>query len=283
MVVVLGSFIVFVLLFLPFVHVTWTAAAVLRTAAALTAIALYGLFWLTAALVIESRIADGRRGVLALVMLWVSAVVVIPYAIHQTAMAFRPVPAEVTTIEAVRTAPERARTIDAREAMATLLMRHPEYPRPEALADLGRMYLEGAARNEARDALIAAAKDQVDGAASAHHGLVDRLSIASPAVLLQRSLIILAGTDRSRYVDFLRQKADYDGTYGRFFNLRRFALPRSVFSASDYDHIPRMHYQEEHIDTVLRRIATSLGWLTAYAAAAAVLAWRFTCGSPTRL
>jgi Domain of unknown function (DUF3526) len=262
-VTVLGAGVFCALLALPAMPGEWTISAIARVGLAFAAITIYGLFWLGLATVVERHGSAGASA-LGLFALWLLVVVLIPLAIHQTAVWLRPVPPHADVLDAIRAAPERARSADQRKLLAAFLARHPDYPQPDNLAPLGRMYLEGAARNEARDEWNEAAERRVWDAAAAQQSLVDSLSVISPAALLQRCLVGLAGTDRGRYENFLRQKEAYDAAYLRFFNLRKFALPDAVFRADEYDLIPMMHYREEPIHAVLRRITWAVLFLASH-------------------
>jgi hypothetical protein len=56
-----------------------------------------------------------------------------------------------------------------------------------------------------------------------------------------------------RYLDFMRQKRQFERDYEAVFLPRRLALPNSVFTAADYTMIPAMAYQEEPVGKVLTR------------------------------
>jgi hypothetical protein len=254
----------------PFVPVAWSISSATRVALIIGIIGAYGLLWLAFA-IIAYRFSCGR-GLARLFTLWLLLVVLVPLAIDRIAGWARPIPSRGEALEAVRTAPERVASSDQNALMIAFLERHPDYPRPDTLAPLGRIYLEGAARSEARDELIERDEQRIVEAAARQQRLVDLLSMASPPALLQRCLTALAGTDRERYDRFLRLTAAYEQEYRRFFNQRRFALPRSVFKADDYERIPRMKYEEEPVRAVVARSVWPFGTLLGYCCAATALA-----------
>jgi ABC-2 type transport system permease protein len=263
-ILVLGPTLLFVVAALPTIPVDWDAASVARVGIALAMVSVYLLFWASLAAVVDRYLVSAVASAGPLFTAWLLIVVLIPLVAHQTAAWLRPIPTRAEVIHAIRTAPERVSIADQREIVAAFLARHPDYPRPDTLAPLGRMYLEGAARNEARDQIIADAEQRIRDAGARQQQLVDALSMLSPAALLQRGLMGLAGTDRERYARFLRLKESYDAEYLRFFNPRKFDLPQSPFHAADYDRIPTMRYADEPLLSVLRRIAWTCVSLALY-------------------
>jgi hypothetical protein len=91
----------------------------------------------------------------------------------------------------------------------------------------------------------------------------------SPAVLLQQTLYALAGTDQTRYENFLRQRDEYHKQWNAYFNPKIFdELP---LTSADYNNIPRFHFQEESFNQVLTRVVLPFTALTISALAITVV------------
>lgn len=252
MIAVVGTALGALAVAVPLLQLPWTIDTIARIALLAVAITLYGLFWVAVGVLVQAR-SSPEAQIVAAFAAWVAIVALAPFAIDRLAAAWRPIPPRTAAIEIGRTASARVAEQNINNLIDALLRRHPDFPRPETLAPLGRMYLEGTARSEARDALIAAAEEEAIDAARTQQRFVDRLSVASPAALLTRVLTALAGTDRERYDRFLQAKAAFDREYARMFGLKRFALPESVFHADEYDQMPVFSYQDAPlIDGVAR-------------------------------
>jgi ABC-2 type transport system permease protein len=220
------------------------------------AILVYGLFWIIVSLAINALGRSATENLLMLAAAWLGLVVLLPFAIDRIASLTHPVPPISTLIDANRAAPDTVPTADPRLVKA-FLAHHPEV-QADGLSDLGRLYLNRAARREELERLDGREHEKWEEALRAQETLANRLAAFTPAASLTHSLIELAGTGRERYLDFLNQKRDFEHQYEAFFFPRRLALPDSVFHGADYAQIPTMEYREESLGSVLDRAGSSL-------------------------
>jgi ABC-2 type transport system permease protein len=216
----------------------------------------YALFWVVFSFAINSLRRSAGANLLMLVVAWLGLVVLIPFGIDHAASVMRPVPPFSTVIDANRAMPDNVPTQDPR-LVAAFLARHPEI-HAESLADLGRLYLNRAARREELERLNDREHEEWEQALRAQEELARRLAVLSPAASLTSVLVQLGGTGRERYLDFLDQKRRFEEKYEAFFLPRRLTLPNSVFHAADYSQIPTMSYREEPLDSVVGRARSQL-------------------------
>jgi hypothetical protein len=177
-----------------------------------------------------------------------------------------PVPPISAVIDANRAAPDALPAQDPKR-VAAFLAHHPEI-HAENLSELGRLYLNRAARREELQRLNDGEHEKWEEALRAQEALARRLAAFTPAASLTNGLIGLAGTGRERYLDFMKQKRRFEEEYEAYFFPKRLALPNSVFHAADYAQIPTMSYREEPLESVLDRAASpllQLGVITALA------------------
>jgi ABC-2 type transport system permease protein len=225
----------------------------IRATIGLFAVLAYALFWLAVAAGLNSHHRSAAQNAFTLTALWLLFVVLIPFAIDQIATNVHPVPPHAEIVNVARSAPETVKRIGRDQVIASFLKHHPELPSTKGISDLGLLYLEGAARREAVQQINQATQQRWEASLRQQQGLANRLSLLSPAALLTGTLIELAGTSRSRYLDFLDQTSEYRARYDKFFLLREMTLPSSLFNTADYDLIPTMTYREEPSAHVIRR------------------------------
>jgi ABC-2 type transport system permease protein len=232
-----------------------SAEMITRAALGGLAILAYAAFWLMLSLAINALGRSATENLLLLAAAWLGLVALIPFAIDRIASGLYPVPPISTVIDANRAAPQAAAKNP--QALSVFLANNPEID-AERLSDLGKLYLNRAARAEEQKRLNDAAQEKWENALRSQETLARRLAVFSPAASVTNALIELAGTGRERYLDFLRQKREFEKLYEAYFFPRRLALPNSVFHAADYANIPRMQYHEEPVHSVLARAYPSL-------------------------
>jgi ABC-2 type transport system permease protein len=246
---------------------------ILRASVAAVAILAYAGFWLGFVLGVNVLKRSAAQNAMICAAAWLLFVVFLPFAIDQVATHFYPVTPHSALADISRSAPEQANRTPRPELVSKFLARHPEIRVPANLSDLGQLYLERAARQEAIQGIRQAAQDKWEEQLRSQQALAHRLACVSPPALLTTILVELAGTGRSRYLDFMRQKRQFEQKYDAVFLPRRLALPNSIFRAADYSLIPTMRYQEEPIENVFRRVLPHLLGL--------ILLSGITCGLAT--
>lgn len=93
-------------------------------------------------------------------------------------------------------------------------------------------------------------------ARDAQRELIDRLRFASPASLVNATLLDLSGTGRARYNDFLSQ-VDVHRRRWTDWVLARYAEAR-LLDAADYDRLPQFVYRDEASGSMRARVITNM-------------------------
>jgi ABC-2 type transport system permease protein len=265
--IVFGAAVAFFLAGLIVSGIDWSPAMAVRLLFFALTAAAYGVFWLGLAVCINTLGWSAAMNALILSISWLCLVVLAPFTINQIATWSHPIPPRSELVNAERSIPEAVQKIDSPQLVAGFLGRHPEVGRQADMTDLGKMYLAAAARREEVQRRIQAEQERFEAQLGRQQRFVNRLSVLAPAVLLQNTLVELAGTGRARHLDFLRQKSDYEKQYDAFFLRKKLALPDSIFRAADYASIPAMSYEEERLGTVLGRTLPGFAIVALYAGA----------------
>ena len=256
--IVLGTLTV---MFLCGVSLLWrnlAAGMLLRILTAALAILVYTLFWLALVLGVNMLRRSAAQSAMICAVAWLLFVIFLPFAIDQVSTSVYPVPPRSVLADVSRSAPEQAVQTPRPQLIHAFLARHNEIQVPANLSDLGQLYLYRAARDEESQRIRQSAQDRWEEQLRSQQALADGLAWLSPPALLTNALMELAGTGRSRYLDFMRQKSQFEWDYDAVFLPRRLTLPNSIFTAADYALIPTMNYQEEPAKRVLARTRGSL-------------------------
>ncbi len=214
------------------------AAVVSAEFAALCAVVVvYALFWALLAAAVNGRDKDSAHNALALMTAWVVVTLIIPSAITAVSNLAYPPPSRVEMVLAARAA-----SIDAdKERDATLARYADEHPGATASdmkrgsnreRSLRRLAVQEAARARV-DSVVAASDTQLQR----QHDLINRLSFASPALLMYRAVVDLAGSGEARHAAFLSRIDDFHDIWRTFFLER--ARGGKPLTAEDYDKLPR--------------------------------------------
>jgi ABC-2 type transport system permease protein len=238
------------------------------------AIAIYGLFWVALALVVNSLRRDSAFNAVALVMAWVLLVLVAPAAMNAAAQALYPAPARAEMVLAVRTA-----AIDAeRDRAATEARYREEHRNPGdsprtgsgAITDeRSKLTLAVTVAADSRaDAVLASQEDRI----REQRRLSDRLSLLAPPALVNDAIAELAGNGHTRWDDYLSRIGEFHGRWRSFFVDR--AARGQALSSADYPDFPRFEPSDSGsgwFASSTLRVLLSLAWVGAVAIA--LLAW----------
>lgn len=237
--------------------------------ALLAAILAYGAFWAFLAAAVDARGRSSAGNALTLIGAWALLTMVAPAAINSLAQFLHPSPSRLEMTLAARAA-----TTDADRAQDAALARYRD-EHPDA-ADLER---GGAGeRTLRRLAVQEAAFARVEGVIAAHdaqlarqQALADRLSFASPALLMYRAVVDLAGAGETAYRGFLARVDAFHKEWRTFFLAR--ARAGAPLTLADYDALPRFPAAEASVSAsdALAALAAGVG---APALLLALLAWR---------
>jgi len=218
-------------------------------------ILIYGIFWVSLALLINSLRRDSAFNAVALVMLWVLQLLVGPAAMNAIAQLQHPAPARSEMVLAVRNAAiDTERDRDAAEA------RYREEHRNTidngAIDNRTQRTLAITVAADVRaDAVLANHEEQVQ----AQRRLSDRLAFLVPPALINDALAELAGNGHTRWDDLLNRIDKFHGQWRDFFVAR--ASRNAPLTTADYHRFPHFNSAESPSScfiTSIQRILASL-------------------------
>jgi ABC-2 type transport system permease protein len=230
----------------------------------IAAVAAYGAFWFSLAILVASFGQASATNATTLAAVWLALVVLLPSLLNLTAATLVPVPSRVEMVQAVRQASD-----EATAAGSKLLVRyyedHPELATgdtQQAMNDASviRVAIDDDVERRARP-VIERYERQIAG----QQALVDRFGFLSPSILMQGALNDVAGTGTARHRHFMAQVDEFHRVWRRHFVPLIFQ--KAKFTAGSYEAIPRFQYHEEKASDVALRIAVSLAGLVLPAAA----------------
>ena len=224
----------------------WVAGIEFSSSTALTHITLallvtlaYAVFWLAAALWLNSRPLSPEANAGILAGLWLLLVVVMPTATNLVATTLFPAPSRVQLTTELREATESADK-QAAEQLDHYFFDHPDMATgtvDKTQFNLIQLQTESTV-GEAMRARLAAFAAQ----AARQQQLVDRLALLSPGTGAHQALAALAGSDGVRQHDFRQQTLRFHARWAGFFADR--IGTRVMLTERDYDQLPKFHYQE---------------------------------------
>jgi ABC-2 type transport system permease protein len=197
------------------------------------AISIYGAFWASLALLVNSFGQDSAFNAVALVLSWVALLLVVPAAISALAQAIYPAQPRAEMVLAVREA-----SVDAerdRDALnARYLAEHPDERPAHGGDDRTRRTLDVILAADARaDAVFAQQERRV----REQRRLADRLAFLSPPALILDSIAELAGNGHTRWDDYLVRVGEFHKTWQAFFVDR--ARRDAALTVADYADFPQ--------------------------------------------
>jgi ABC-2 type transport system permease protein len=232
---------------------------------------IYGAFWFSIAALVNARGWTSMTNAVALSATWVLLVVLIPAVIHLTASVLAPVPSRAEMIEATRLIETDVR--DQAPALLENYYRQQPAIRP-ASYDPERYDFPvwwTAIQGEV-DRRMTPVLSRIDAARDRQQTLVRRLSVLSPALLVQEICNDLAGTGWARQRRFEQQVTAFHRAHRAFYEPKAYGNIKLV--SADYDRMPRFSYVEESGWTVAVRAIRGLVMLAGPALLIALLTGR---------
>jgi ABC-2 type transport system permease protein len=264
-------------LLLAVTHPLQAHGSAARLAMCLAGIVLYGLFWMGLAFWVNIWGRSPASNALVVFGAWIALALVIPALGSLASTSLFPVPSRAGFIDFERATrlelynakptPEEKQERDS-ALLAGLCSRHPEL---RDAVGLDKARLLNAAQGEEHELRLAALERRFQRQRIRQRTLLRVLSILSPTMLLEDALTTLSGNSDERHDDYLAQAESF------FHRSKRFFWPlifrQVLFTAADYDRIPRFSYREEPLDRVAGRALLPLGGLTVVALGMTLFAW----------
>ncbi len=212
--------------------------------------AVYGLFWFSLALLVNSFGRGSATNALVLAGAWLILALVIPSTVALLATTVYPVPSRVEMILAVRSATQDASTRGA-QLLGAYFADHPEMA-PEGEIDAGDYYSRKFVIEEEVAKQVAPLSGRFEAQIRGQQAVVSKLQYISPAVLTQQSLNDLAGTSYARFAHFQRETERFASEWKAHF--LPLVYKRAEFTAEGLAELPRFEFQGEPANIVARRI-----------------------------
>lgn len=244
--------------------------AIAGATAWLGVVGIYALFWFALALFVNSLDRRSETNGILMANVWLLAVVVLPALANVAATAAFPAPSRVTLTTELREAASQAeeRAAAAREQY---FFDHPELA--GNAQEPGAFFREVLVSEAEISTSIAPLLDDFERQARQRTRVVDTLQFLSPAILAQRSLTAIAGTDDARFIAFQARVRDYHADYQEFFGRR--LLADQAMTAAAMEAIPVFEFREATgLSTQLGAPLTVLLLFSLLLVAAALLRFR---------
>jgi ABC-2 type transport system permease protein len=218
----------------------------------LFAVLVYAAFWVAVALTVNASARSSATNAVLLLGAWLLVVVVIPSSVAAGVTAVYPTPSRVALTTALREAGDRA-TAQGDTAVSQFLADHPELAQSGASIAANvtpNAWARTLAQQEAAGDAMRARYAAFDSALAVQHRVADRISMLSPAIMVQDVLHDIAGRGVSRFRRFDTQLDAFHGAWQRYFFQRVFA--NKPFTAQDFAALPHFSFVEVTPSDMLR-------------------------------
>lgn len=229
------------------------------------AVAAYGAFWFSLAVLVASFGRPSAVNATLLASLWLVLVVMLPSLFNLAVTTFYPVPSRVEMVQAMREASDDANAAGSK-LLAAYYEDHPELATGDAEQAMTDFNMIRVAVNDDVERRVRPVVERYERQIAAQQAAIDRLRFLSPAVLMQDALSDLAGTGMARHRHFLTQVDGFHAEWRGYFTPLIFQRAQ----VASFDEVPRFAFVEETTEEVARRAGVSVAGL---ALPAALLGW----------
>jgi len=200
-------------------------------------ITVYGAFWGLLAGWVNGRGGSSAHNAMALAAAWIALVLVGPAALNLLSDTLYPVPTRAEMVLAARGA-----TVEAERDRDATLARYrdesPEnLPQEQQVGSAKERLARRVAVVDAATARVGEVIDRHDAQIVRRQTLIDRLSLLSPALLMQLAVTDVAGTGSTRYAAFHSELDGFHQQWRAFFMGR--ARADKALTEADYGAFPR--------------------------------------------
>ncbi|MBH5388556.1 DUF3526 domain-containing protein [Bradyrhizobium diversitatis] len=219
----------------------------------------YTLFWFAVAALVNATGLSSSTNALIMVALWTTFVLILPVTMNLVVGLVSPAPSRTELASRTRVA-----TAESLREFENLYSADYRYASdPEALLVKGerievpsRMRAFFLAKQKV-DETIEPLLERFDHQLLQQQRLVDRLSLLSPAILVNEALNSIAGTDSRRFVAFKDQTEAFHERWRRYFSPR--ILESRAMTVQDLSSLPQWHW----IEIPASETRSSIWWRTA--------------------
>jgi ABC-2 type transport system permease protein len=225
----------------------------------------YGLVWFALATLVVSFGRPSSTNAMVLAACWLTFVILVPSLLNMVATSAYPVPSRVEMIQAMREASDEA-SDQGSKLLSRYYEDHPELAAGGADQAMNDFNVIRVAVNADVEERVRPVLDRFERQLAAQLGMVARLRLLSPAILMQEALNDIAGTGAARHAHFMSQVAEFHDRWRSHFVPLIFRQVR----IDSYAALPAFVYQEEPVGEAAGRVLDSLGLVLLVAAGTAV-------------
>jgi ABC-2 type transport system permease protein len=233
-----------------------SGATLARGALWVAALAAYGAFWFSVAVVVAARGLGSATNATILASLWLALVVLLPTLLNLLATTLFPVPSRVEMVQALRVASDEANA-DGSTLLARYYEDHPELATGDPEQAMTDFNVVRVAVNDEVERRVLPVVDRYERQIARQQNVIAMTRFLSPAILMQEALYDVAGTGLDRHRHFLAQVDAYHQHWRGYFVPLIFRKAR----LTTFDEIPRFDHREESTAAVATRVAVSLAGL----------------------
>ena len=243
--------------------------AIIQLAMWLILVSAYCSFWFALAFAVNAFGGTSESNALVLAGCWIVLVILIPASLNLTLKQIYPLPSRVAFLNAVRGASADAERMGSK-LLENYLQDHPDLA-PGDKKENANDYIEtliavNAETDRAVDPLKKLFQEQQDRQLA----LIEKLSLVSPAIVLQQAANLLSGNDQARRLKFMAAVETHRK------EVRRFLDPAFVTEApfTGYDSIPPFKYNDSFFGVKVSRLAGDIATLAGFSLLLAAWGWR---------
>jgi ABC-2 type transport system permease protein len=243
--------------------------AIIQLAMWLILVSAYCSFWFALAFAVNAFGGTSESNALVLAGCWIVLVILIPASLNLTLKQIYPLPSRVAFLNAVRGASADAERMGSK-LLENYLQDHSDLA-PGDKKENANDYIEtliavNAETDRAVDPLKKLFQEQQDRQLA----LIEKLSLVSPAIVLQQAANLLSGNDQARRLKFMAAVETHRK------EVRRFLDPAFVTEApfTGYDSIPPFKYNDSFFGVKVSRLAGDIATLAGFSLMLAAWGWR---------
>ncbi len=218
-------------------------------------VSVYGLFWFALGALVSVCSYRSATSALVALGLWLLFVVVVPSAYDLTVSNAFPLPSRSLQLAKSRDASREAEE-HSDKLLGGYLHDHPELGSDQSSDAMLSFLPRYLAVSETVEEALAPLQAGFDQALRAQKQLAGRLRYVSPALVLQASLVDLAGTGPERQAQYLANTLQFQQQWRDFFLPRAFSGKR--LRAADLEQVPRFVMSEEPLHELTLRTLSAL-------------------------
>ena len=219
-----------------------------RTFLLIAVIIIYGSFWFSLAIFVNSLKTKAVTNAMTLSIIWLVFLLIIPSLINLSANYIYPIPSRIHYVEAITEASEEAR-LKGSKILGQFMEDHPELSGKNI--DTSKVSVVQAMRDEEILKKTKPINDVFNNQINNQKDFIDKLQFLSPAIITQEIIYDISGSGIDRLQGYSNQLNEFQKDWRKFFVTKIFNT--KPLYASDYNNLPQFNYIEETNADILKR------------------------------